>query len=309
MAEVFSRTEQGFGVVGLRTKGAELEVVPALGGRIIGLRSLRTGRQWCWHQQRADWLWSNRPGDSFGLSTQAGVDECIPSVEACLWKGKMIPDHGEVWAVAWDLDRQELASGSISATVPLSIMPFVFSRRIRADASGEFILEYVLVNNGALPQEFMWCLHPLFSIREGDELKLPTEVSEIRLNGGVGDRPMKQGDVWPYPEPFAGIRLDRLETPGMPSGCVKGFTGPLTTGRASIANEKDGDRLELSWDVNAAPYLGLWLNRGHGGFHHVALEPTNAAPDSLRDAVEKWRNFGTIMAGGTLRWSVRIGVR
>lgn len=306
--EVHSRTEQGFAVVGLRTALADIEMVPALGGRIISLRSLRSGREWCWHQERPDWLWSNKPGDSFGLSTQAGVDECLPSVAACTWRGRLIPDHGELWSAAWTLDEAHLASGRLSATVSLKIAPFVFQRTIRADDAGGVSLDYSLSSRSAQKEEFMWCLHPLFTLAEGDRLELPAAVTEIRLDGGIGDRPMQRGDTWAYPEPFAGCRLDRMETPGMPRGCVKGFTGPLEEGFAAIGNEKSGDRLELAWDLHAAPYLGLWLNRGHGGFHHVALEPTNAAPDSLRDAVELWRRFGSIEAGATLCWSVRIKV-
>ena len=303
--EIISRTEQGFAVTGLRTAAAELAMVPALGGRIVSLRSRRTGREWCWHQPRPDWLWANQPGDNFGLSPQAGVDECVPSVAGCTWRGRTIPDHGEVWAEAWTLDATELAAGRLSAMVALKISPFVFQRTIRAEATGGFVFDYALTNRGREPEEFMWCLHPLFTIAAGDRLELPAEVSSLRLNGGLGDRPINFGDTWAYPEPFAGIRLDRLETPGMPQGCVKGFAGPLQSGRAAIVNDATGDRLELEWDVRAAPYLGLWLNRGHAGFHHVALEPTNAAPDSLQDAVEKWQQFAMIGPGATVQWSVQ----
>jgi galactose mutarotase-like enzyme len=94
----------------------------------------------------------------------------------------------------------------------------------------------------------------------------------------------------------------------MPQGCVKGFAGPLQAGHAAIGNAATGDRLELKWDARITPYLGLWLNRGHGGFHHVALEPTNAAPDSLQDAVEKWQQFATIAPGATVRWSIELRV-
>ncbi len=302
--EVFSRMEQGFAITGLRTATAELAMVPALGGRVISLRSRRTGREWCWHQPRADWLWANQAGDNFGLSPQAGVDECVPSVAGCKWRGRSIPDHGEVWAEAWQLDEAELATNRLSATVPLRISPFVFQRTIRANAAGGFVFEYALTNRSAAAEEFMWCLHPLFTIVAGDRLELPAEVTALRLNGGLGDRPINYGDTWSYPEPFPGIRLDRLETPGQPQGCVKGFAGPLHRGHAGIVNDVTGDRLELVWDAQATPYLGLWLNRGHAGFHHVALEPTNAAPDSLRDAVEDWRQFATIAGGATVRWSV-----
>ena len=119
---------------------------------------------------------------------------------------------------------------------------------------------------------------------------------------------MALGDIWSYPEPFPGIRIDRLETPGMPKGCVKGFTGALSVGSAAIVNDGNAERLELTWDTGKAPYLGLWLNRGHCGQHHVALEPTNAAPDSLRDAVEAWKQFATVEGGGTVRWSVAIRI-
>ena len=308
LAEVFTRTEQGFAVVGLRTAVAELEMVPALGGRIISLRSRRSGREWCWHQQRRDWLWSNQPGDSFGLSTQAGIDECVPSVAGCTWRGRQIPDHGELWYANWALDEAKVPSGRLSATVPLTITPFVFQRTIRADERGGFVFDYTLSNRGAQEEEFIWCLHPLFTLVEGDRLDLPSEVTQIQLDGGIGDRPIQHGDTWTYPEPFHGFRLDCMQTPGMPKGCVKGFTGALKDGLAAIENRGNGDRLELGWDVQAAPYLGLWLNRGHGGFHHVALEPTNAAPDSLRSAVETWRQYGTVGAGATVSWSVRLRV-
>ena len=64
--EIISRTEPGFAVTGLRTASAELAMVPALGGRIVSLRSRRTGREWCWHQPRPDWLWANQPGIALG---------------------------------------------------------------------------------------------------------------------------------------------------------------------------------------------------------------------------------------------------
>lgn len=306
--EVFTRTEQGFAVTGLRTATAELAMVPALGGRIISLRSRRTGREWCWHQPRPDWLWANQTGDNFGLSPQAGVDECVPSVAGCTWRGRTVPDHGEVWAEAWTLDEAELAAHRLSATVPLRFSPFVFRRNIRVDATGCFIFDYVLTSRSPESEEFMWCLHPLLTLVAGDRLELPAEVTELRLNGGLGDRPISFGDTWSYPEPFPGIRLDRLETPGMPQGCVKGFAGPLRTGQAAIGNEATGDRLELVWDVRTTPYLGLWLNRGHAGFHHVAIEPTNAAPDSLREAVENWRQYATVAPGATVRWSVECRI-
>jgi galactose mutarotase-like enzyme len=303
VVSVFHASEQGFAVVGLRTPDAELAMVPALGGRIVSLRRLPHGRQWCWHQDRPDWLWANRPGDDFGGSPQAGIDECLPSVAACAWNGRQIPDHGELWYQSWTLDPQALARGELDATVTLDVSPFRFRRVIRAEPGG-FVFDYALTSTGAQPEAFLWSLHPLFPIEDGDRLELPPELSELRLNGGLGDRPIAFGDRWRYPEPFPGVRLDQLQVPGAPAGCVKGFAGPLREGRAAIRNPRTGDRLELRWDAELVPHLGLWLNRGHGGFHHVALEPTTGAPDSLADAALRWHEAPTIEPGQTLRWSV-----
>jgi galactose mutarotase-like enzyme len=306
-AECFSGSEQGFATIGLRTPQAELVMVPQLGGRVIHLRSRRTGRDWCWRRPEPNWLWANRSGEDFERSPQAGIDECVPSVAACQWNGYAIPDHGEVWFRAWEFDPAERADGRLSATLRLDVSPFVFSRTIRAEED-RFIFEYALTNLEKSRHEFLWSLHPLFAIAPGDRLELPAEIRGFRLNGGLGDRPITHGDVWNFPEPFPGVRLDRLETPGMPQGCVKGFTGPLREGWASLVNDGSGDRLSLRWDPAENPWLGLWLNRGHGGFHHVALEPTNGAPDSLADAVTQWQSFGSIAAGETVRWTVEFHV-
>lgn len=302
--EVFADQVQGFESVGLRTRAAELVMIPALGGRVISLRSRRTGREWCWHRPQARWLWSSRPGDDFGTSPQAGIDECVPTVAACQWRGRSVPDHGEVWYQRWVLDPAERAAGRLSATVRLEVSPSDFSRTIRAEGD-DFVFDYALRNRSAAPEHFVWCVHPLFTIEPGDRLELPADATSLRINGGLGDRPIAHGDRWSYPEPFPGVRLDRLETPGMPRGCVKAFAGPLREGRAALVNDTTGDRLGLQWDVRENPLLGLWLNRGHAGFHHIALEPTNGAPDALDAAVDAWRQAGRVEAGQTVRWSLR----
>jgi galactose mutarotase-like enzyme len=305
--EPICSSEQGFSVHGLRGPAAELRMVPELGGRIISLRSRRTGREWCWHQPRPDWLWANRPGDPFATGPQAGVDECVPTVAPCRARGRDLPDHGEVWCQAWTLDPLALADRMLRAEVPLAVSPMVFGRAIQAGADGAFRFDYSLRNLGAEPEPFIWSLHPLLALEPGDRLELPAEVRSLRLDGGIGAA-IERGDAWDYPEPFADVRLDQCQVPGMPGGCVKGFAGPLAHGRAAVVNDRTGDRLEWNWDPALVPFLGVWINRGHGGFHHLALEPATGAPDSLADAVGKWRQFATIEPGATLRWTITLSI-
>ena len=87
---------------------------------------------------------------------------------------------------------------------------------------------------------------------------------------------------------------------------LKGLKCPLPVlkTRKALKALATGDRLEVRWDTSVNRYLGFWLNRGHGGFHHVAFEPTNGAPDSLAEAVGSWKQFSVIPAGETVRWTV-----
>jgi len=284
---------QGFEALVLRTASLELAMIPSLGAKVVSFVGRRTGREWLWHREGQSWLWANKPGDNFGDGPQAGLDECIPSVSSCRLGETEIADHGDVWARSWDLDENALARHVLRTSVTLCSMPLRFSRSIAALSSQVVEFSYELVNLGDATHPFVWCLHPLFAIYPGDRIELPAEVVSLKLNGGLGV-PIKQGDVWSYPEPFPGLRLDHLQCPGGAGACVKGFAGPLSDGRAALLNDRTGDVLSLTWDAAAVPMMGLWLNRGLGGMHHVALEPTHGAPDSLAEAVGDWKRHGTI---------------
>lgn len=295
---------QGFATLVLHTAELELVLVPALGGRVVSLRHLRSGREWLWHRPDERWLWANQPGDDFGGSPQAGIDECLPSVSACRFEGRDIPDHGDLWSQAWKVDEAALASGALRLDATAQSVPLHLTRTIVAVTDSTLEFRYELANRSDRAVPFVWCLHPLFTIHEGDRIVLPPDVTTLRLNGGLGV-PITRGDTWAYPEPFPGIRLDHLACPGGEGACVKGFAGPLREGRAALSNDRTGDRLELHWDAAQIPLLGLWLNRGLAGFHHVALEPTHGAPDSLTEAVEDWKQFATIPALGRTVWTIR----
>jgi len=303
MAEsrIVSTRIQGFEALVMDTGLVELALVPSLGARLVSLRHKRSGREWLWHRPLENWLWSSAYGSNFGDSPQAGIDECLPSVSGCRVGNREIPDHGDLWAQAWETDEAALAQGILRHRAVGRSMPLVLTRSLRALAPNRIEFAYTLVNQGDEALPYLWCHHPLFTIEPGDRIELPSEVGCLKLNGGLGV-PIEHGDLWSWPEPFPGVRLDRLECPGGEGACVKGFSAPLREGRAALANPQSGDRLELSWESSELPILGLWLNRGLCGFHHVALEPTHGAPDSLADAIRNWRQHAVIPAHGRVTW-------
>lgn len=279
--------QQGFEVYILNNDEVELAVVPELGAKIVSLKNLRTGREWMWHPPGGLKLFRNHPGDDFSKSPLTGADECLPTISPCSWQGRTLPDHGELWNTAWSVETEAWASGILKTRTRLKISPFEFERTIELLAD-EIQITYQLKNRGAVPEHFLWAIHPLLQLQPGDQLNLPAST-----------RALLNGESW----------IDAVGSTVPEKNCAKVFAAPVSEGFVAINNLATGDYLKFGWDPLENNTLGLWLTRGGWhGHHHFALEPMNADTDSLVEAVERKRS-GVVDAFGTASWrlSVRIG--
>src|SRR6267378_2845899 len=280
------RREQGFEVLVLSNQWVELAVVPELGARVISLKDLRTGREWLWHPTRERTLFRNGAGDNFESSPLVGVDECLPTIAPCFWQGRVLPDHGEVWAAAWTWDLEAWERGLLRTHTRLKISPFDFERTIELQEN-EVQLGYLLNNRAAVKEHFLWAMHPLLRLQIGDELELPASTRAL-LNGAA----------W----------IDALNSFNPKGNCEKIFAAPVTEGWVAISNPVTEDHLEFTWDAAANNTLGLWLSRGGWhGHHHFALEPANGEPDVLTVAAQR-KSCGVVPAYGSVAWRVCIRV-
>jgi len=281
------RREQDFAVYVLSNKDVEVAAVPELGARIISLKSRRTGREWMWHPAGGLSLFENRLGDDFSKSPLVGMDECLPTIEPCVWRGRQLPDHGEVWTAAWDLDAEAWKNGLLKTEVSLSISPLDFERTIELDEN-EIRLSYQLTNRSVTPEYFLWAMHPLLRLQRGDCLKLPQST-----------RALMNGAGW----------IDAVDSAIPIGNSGKAFAGPLNAGFAAIHNPGTGDSLEFEWTPAENNGLGLWLTRGGWhGHHHFAIEPTNSGADALTTAAAReW--CGTLDGASSTTWQVRIRIR
>lgn len=281
------RQFQGFTVHVLNNDEVELALVPELGAKIISLKNLRTGREWLWHPKDNLKLFKNQPGDDFSAGPLVGMDECLPTIYPCSWRGRTLPDHGEVWNQPWQVDQAAWQNGRLTTSIRLKTSPFVFQRTIELHEN-EVRFSYRLSNLSTTEEQFVWALHPLLQLAAGDELDLPDSTREL-LNG----------ETW----------VDDVTSAIPTMNCAKTFASPVSEGWAAIKNEKQGDRLEFIWDPAENNALGLWLTRGGWhGHHHFALEPTNANNDSLAVAAIR-RQCGTIAGYGSTTWvlSLKVG--
>jgi galactose mutarotase-like enzyme len=282
------RQFEGFAVYVLRSRAIEVAVVPELGAKIISLKSLHTQREWLWHPKDKLELFKNSPGDDFSASSLVGIDECLPTITPCSWRGRQLPDHGEVWSRPWVVDQPAWTRGILKTSIRLNPSPFEFERTLRL-REDHLELNYKLFNLAAGEEQFIWAIHPLLRLMEGDELELP-ESSRALFNG----------EVW----------IDSVASAIPQKKCCKAFGHPVREGTAAIKNKIQRDRLQFMWDPAANNTLGLWITRGGWhGHHHLAIEPTNADHDSLAIAAGLQR-CGVVAARGSTRWrlSVRAGL-
>jgi hypothetical protein len=281
-----TREFQGFEIHVFSNEGVELAMVPELGAKIISLKNLRTGRQWLWHPKDHVHLFKNQPSDSFSTSPLAGIDECLPTILPCSWRGRQLPDHGEVWSQAWQVDEEDWRAGLLTAGVKLKTSPFFFKRTIEL-LGNEIRFDYQLSNLSAVEEYFIWAVHPLLRLVAGDELELPDSTREL-LNG----------NAW----------IKAIDTAVPEQECAKVFARPVREAWVAIKNEAQADRLEFAWDAGENDTLGVWLSRGGWhGHHHFAIEPTNADNDSLAVAAGQKR-CGAVAGHGTASWQIYLRV-
>jgi galactose mutarotase-like enzyme len=282
------RHHQGFAIHVLANESVELAVVPELGAKIISLKNLRTGREWLWHPRDSLQLFKNNPADNFSASPLVGMDECLPTILPCSWRGRQLPDHGEVWNHAWQVNENSWLAGLLTTSIKLKTSPFVFKRTIEL-LGNEIRFDYQLQNLSAAEEPFVWAVHPLLRLAPGDELELPDSTRELL-----------DGNAW----------IDDVAAAVPEKKCAKIFACPVSEGTVAIKNEAQGDRLEFNWSVEENNSLGLWLSRG--GWHghdHFAVEPTNADDDSLAIAAGR-KHCGTVAGHGTASWQLclRVGL-
>jgi len=280
------RQFQGFVVYALGNGEVELVVVPELGAKIVSLKNLRTGREWLWYPKDNLKLFRNEPRDEFSASPLVGMDECLPTILPCSWRGRSLPDHGEAWSQSWQVDENAWQNGVLTTSIRLKTSPFLFQRTI--ELSGNAVqFNYKLSNLSSMEEHYVWAIHPLLRLIEGDELDLP-ESTRALLND----------TAW----------IDAITLAIPKTNCAKVFASPVSEGWAAIKNEIMRDRLEFAWEPKENNALGLWLTRGGWhGHHHFAIEPTNASDDSLVNATAR-KQCGTVAGNSFVTWRLFLKV-
>jgi hypothetical protein len=282
---------------------AELTIIPRLGAKIVGLRNRRSGHEWMWRPGPALRLFRNRPEAPFETGPLVGADECIPTVSPCFWQHQLVPDHGELWSIPWQLDESLLAQNILSTCARFPVSPFTLHRQISVCQS-EFLFDYKLTNHSCQPQRFLWAFHPLLPISSDTFLDLHPAPANVQVTAVAGLASITAGSLHPWPSPLPETCLDRLDLGPQPA-YIKLFAD-LSGQRRGCASIRQGhERLCLSFDTVQVPFVGIWITRGAwNGYTHLSIEPTNASCDSLDRVPES--NRTVVPPLGSIEWCFRL---
>ena len=288
---------------------------------------------------------------AFDAGDASGWDECLPSVAACTVETPAgpahVPDHGDLWRVEWSktgnreqpprrprpvsggpgkeqgtgIREQKTSDDGSSYTLrgECFSVPLALERNLQLTESAKgwrLLVDYTLMNTGKVAAPWSWAAHPLWAVDAGDSVELPESISSLRVEGSGGGRLGASGDqvAWPVAKHANGGQSDLSVVQGRRSRIAdKLFAGPLAANEnwCALLRPKAGLRIRFSFDVAAAPFLGLWLC--YGGWPErrgtkqmcVAMEPSTTPVDSLAKAGEWTRVLG---AGKSSSWKMCVDI-
>jgi galactose mutarotase-like enzyme len=280
-------------------------IVPALGAKIASLVDLSGPFEWMAPPTHA--VRKRIYGDSFVEHDLAGWDEMFPTITACpspFDASVMLPDHGEVWALPWEVVATD--ANALTLAVEGRAMAYRLTRTASL-SQGVLRLHYHLANRSSQAMPFLWAAHPLFRVETACELALPAVVQQVvntaahpRL--GAPDRLL----AWPDAQLEDGstLALNHVGTPETPD-YRKVYTRPeqvIGAGRVRQGRHS----LTMRWDTATAPYLGIWVDeRTYTAGTTTALEPASGYYDALDLALRNER-VSVVPPGGETTWWLSV---
>jgi galactose mutarotase-like enzyme len=301
--------------VSMQTDTLAVVVLPELGGKIASLRWL-PGNLELLQAPLADYA-PRTMTMGFEEGDAGGWDECLPSVASCSLvtprRVVRVPDHGDFWRLAWSCEQagNEIRMAATGVSLPLRL-----ERTLTFDDDA-LRIDYRVENVGDEPVEYAWSAHPLFAVDPEDRVLLPESVKAVRVEGSAGQRLGGKGmkHAWPRTKAKSGDVIDLSLAGGIGDGTGdKVFAAAPSEGWAAIIRRQRGVRIEVRFDPQRIPWLGLWLC--YGGWPEgmarrqqcVAIEPCTAPMDSLAEAVEQG-SARKLAAGEFDSWAMQVRVQ
>jgi galactose mutarotase-like enzyme len=298
----------------LETPALRFITIPGMGAKIVSLFDKRANREWLLppiHRSFEPVAY----GAPFIEQDMSGWDEMFPTINACQYpvdgryKDAALPDHGEVWALPWQVNS--ITNDSITLSTAGRALPYRLARTTQVLSERRLRLALEVVNISPEPLVALWAAHPQFTVNRQTQIKLP-EAVEYVVN--VYSPPewgiLSQTHPWPKAQTKNGqlLSLDHIGAPNLRI-CRKSYILPdKPVSWAALQQGEAGDWIRLSWDSDRVPYLGVWVDEGaYNPASTAALEPATGYYDSLDVA---WQNNRVmhLPPNEPVRWHIDIEI-
>lgn len=319
MVRQYGTEWHGQPALALETDQLRVITVPGMGAKIVSLVNKAVDHEWLLGP--ADRPFQPVPyGASFVAQDMSGWDEMYPTIVAGTYPddapepgtphaGNALPDHGEVWALPWDVVVANDAA--ITLAVTGRALPYRLARTMSLPETGTLRLAYAVENRGDAPFVAFWAAHPQFAVTPATVMRLPESITTVRAVQPVAEwAPTGTDLTWPVAHAPDGepLHLDRVESAAA-NRSRKVYTLPDDRpGWALLAQTDAGHWLRLSWDADQVPYLGIWCDEGeYNPELTIALEPASGFYDSLSRA---WHNrrVPILNPGERMAWTLDVAV-
>ena len=299
----------------LENDSLRLTLLPQYGCKLASLVAQKTGREFLF-QSSLEKLSIPPYGAAFSDYDSSGFDEVFPSIDACPypcgpWEGTKIPDHGEVWALPWEVTFTQ-GENRIQSVVRSSKFPYVLTR-VATLQNNEVLFAYTVENTSDAEFEFIWTPHCLLACSPATRLLIPPELNQVMTVEHSTQHLGPWGTLHTYPltNSVQGHKIDLSKTePVSAHNCEKFyFTSPNTAGWCGIEHTDTHEQLIYTYSAQEVPYLGVWKTQGgYRGDYNIALEPCTGIYDDLYVA-HKIRRAAKIAPRATRAWNLKMTVR
>lgn len=244
----------------------------------------------------------------------AGYDDMFPTIDVCHyeefpWEGVQLPDHGEVWALDWDMVAEESA---LTASVHGVRLPYRLSRRMSLPEESHLRMDYLLENLSPLNLSYIWSAHPMLLVEEGSQFEIPEECERARPILSLSGRLGSYGDefTWPVWTDRHGNThdLSLIRSPQVGDVEKYFFTNRLKEGWCRLRHPSNGATLNLKWPVEQLPYFAVVVDEaGSGPRFYCLLEPCSAPFDRV-DFSRKYTSESFVAAKSSRSWHLTWGM-
>ncbi len=287
--------------------------LPDYGSKLASLYHKKEEQEFLFQPPQGEKLTLPEYGADFAACDASGFDEVFPTIDASFyprgkWRGKELPDHGELWSVAWQesMDKNQDPKGQLTFRGRSRQLPCWLEKKVTLK-DNELKFYYTLHNEGEEELEFIWAAHPLFQARPDLKIILPEEVDEVINVEDSNPHFGSWGTFHNYPltrSQKTGEIIDLSQVPPPERNTCRKFYVPRQSnqGYCALHYQQKGLFLQISYPPEKLPYLAVWETLGgFRGDYNIAIEPCTGAFDDLYLA-HKTGRVATVAAQSSYNW-------